>query len=110
MNIKEKGQQPESRNPNFKSSCKDTKSIKQKTIVYNAFNSDIPKTMLQVSEETNIRRANICRYVAEFRKQDNIQLLQKGICPISIHRAGFYTTNTELFINVNQQLRMFDNE
>ena len=49
--------------------------------------------MLMVSNETGIYRANICRYIAELRRQERIELVKKGICPISKHRAGFYTTN-----------------
>ena len=56
-----------------------------------------PKTMLMVSIETGILRANICRYVAEWEKESRICIVRKGICPISKHRAGFYTTNPELF-------------
>lgn len=56
-----------------------------------------PKTMLAVSVETGILRANICRYVAEWKKENKIKLVKIGICPISKHRAGFYTTNQELF-------------
>lgn len=56
-----------------------------------------PGTMLMVSVETGILRANICRYIAEWEKQSCISLIWKGICPISKHRAGFYTTNPELF-------------
>jgi hypothetical protein len=56
-----------------------------------------PKTMLMVSIETGILRANICRYVAEWEKENSIKLVRKGICPISKHRAGFYTTNPQLF-------------
>jgi hypothetical protein len=56
-----------------------------------------PKTMLMVSIETGILRANICRYVAKWEKQNRIKVVRKGICPISKHRAGFYTTNPELF-------------
>jgi len=52
-----------------------------------------PKTMLMVSVETGILRANVCRYVAELQKQNRISIVRKGICPISKHRAGFYTTN-----------------
>lgn len=55
-----------------------------------------PKTMLMVSVETGILRANICRYVAEWEKTNRISMVRKGICPISKHRAGFYTTNPEL--------------
>jgi hypothetical protein len=56
-----------------------------------------PKTMLMVSIETGILRANICRYVAEWEKENRICIVRKGICPISKYRAGFYTTNPELF-------------
>jgi hypothetical protein len=59
-----------------------------------------PKTMLMVSVETGILRANICRYVAEWEKQNCIKIVRKGICPISKHRAGFYTTNPELFPSI----------
>jgi len=55
-----------------------------------------PKTMLQVSVETGILRANICRYVAELRNDEQITLVRKGICPISKFRAGFYTTKEEV--------------
>jgi hypothetical protein len=56
-----------------------------------------PSTMLMVSIKTGILRANICRYVAKWEQQNCIRLVKKGICPISKHRAGFYTTNPELF-------------
>lgn len=56
-----------------------------------------PKTMLMVSIETGILRANICRFVAEWTKLNCIRVIRKGICPISKHRAGFYTTNPKLF-------------
>ena len=56
-----------------------------------------PKTMLMVSTETGILRANICRYVAKWRQSNSIELVKTGICPISKHRAGFYTTNPDLF-------------
>jgi hypothetical protein len=59
--------------------------------VFKSFSGQ-PKTMLMVSQETNILRANICRYVAELRKYNRIQIVKKGICPISKHPASFYTT------------------
>jgi hypothetical protein len=60
----------------------------QKETVYVAFNQ--PKTMLQVSVETGILRANICRYVRQLEDENKISLAYKGICPISKHKAGFY--------------------
>ena len=59
-----------------------------------------PKTMLMVAVETDILRANICRYVAEWEKENRICIVWKGICPISKHRAGFYTTNPELLPSI----------
>ena len=59
-----------------------------------------PKTMLMVSVETGILRANICRYVAKWQKRNCIEVAKKGICPISKHRAGFYTTNPDLFPSI----------
>lgn len=56
-----------------------------------------PKTMLMASVETGILRANICRYIAEWEKRNCIKIVREGICPISKHRARFYTTNPELF-------------
>ena len=57
-----------------------------------------PKTMLMVSIETGILRANICRYVAEWKKQDCIKIVRFGICPISKSTGvQFLTTNPDLF-------------
>jgi len=63
--------------------------------VYKSF-SERPKTMLQVATETNILRANLCRYIAKWKKQNKIELVKFGICPISKHRAGFYYTGKEV--------------
>lgn len=63
-----------------------------------------PSTMLMVSIETEILRANICRYVAKWQKQGSIQLLKQGTCKVSKHRAGYYTTDTNLF---TQPLKLF---
>lgn len=64
--------------------------------VFRAFAAE-PKTMLQVSFETGILRANICRYVAEWRQEGKIQVIRFGLCPITKHRAGFYSTNPDFF-------------
>lgn len=69
--------------------------------VFKAF-SEHPKTMLMVSIETGILRANICRYVAEWEKENRICIIRKGICPISKHRAGFYTTNQTIIKNLQK--------
>lgn len=84
--------------PNFshKGQGKDTQFQAQMKRVFAALYRQ-PKTMLMVSIETGILRANICRYVAEWEKENRICIVRKGICPISKHRAGFYTTSPELF-------------
>lgn len=71
--------------------------------VFGAF-SRKPSTMLMVSVETGIFRANICRYVARWQKQGSIHLMHKGLCKVSKHRAGYYTTDTSLF---TQPLTLF---
>ena len=75
---------------------KNTKFRTQLATVDHIF-SQSPKTMLQVSIESGILRANICRYVSTLRKYGNIHLVKVGICPISKHRAGFYTTELEIW-------------
>lgn len=56
-----------------------------------------PSTMLMVSIETGILRANICRYVAEWRKSKSIRVQKQGLCKVSKHRAGYYTADRNLF-------------
>lgn len=75
---------------------KDTDFQTQMKRVFIALYSQ-PKTMLMVSIETGILRANICRYIAKWEKENHIKIVRKSICPISKHRAGFYTTNPKLF-------------
>jgi hypothetical protein len=84
--------------PNFlhKRQGKDNHFQTQMKQVFAAFKSK-PSTMLMVSIETGILRANICRYVAKWQMQGCIQLLKKSVCEISKCRAGYYTTDTHLF-------------
>ena len=67
---------------------KDTHFKAQMQRVFSALYRE-PKTMLMVSIETGVLRA-------KWRKQDNIKEVKKGICNISKHRAGYFTTNPEL--------------
>lgn len=55
-----------------------------------------PSTMLMVSIETGILRANICRYVAAFQKEQALFIAFRGTCPISKHKAGFYSNRRDL--------------
>jgi hypothetical protein len=81
---------------------KDTHFQAQKQRVFTAFLRH-PKTMLMVSIETGILRANICRYVAKWEKENRICIVRKGICPISKHRAWFYTTNPAIAKSLKHQ-------
>lgn len=64
-------------------------------------------TMKTIAIKLDIDRANICRYVATLRKSNRIQIVKKGICPITkTGGVGFYTTNPEYFI-VSNQLDLF---
>ena len=60
------------------------------------------KTMLEVSKETCIYRANICRYVRILKKAGLIFFVFKNRCRITNHLAGFYTTNKSL-VNAHDQ-------
>jgi hypothetical protein len=89
----------------FNKRSKDKHFRNQYQTVYQSFLSS-PKTMLQVKFETGVMRESICRYVATMRKEDNIQMVRKGKCPISKRNGvGFYTTNKKLFNH--QQLTLF---
>ena len=90
-------------NPQHKRQSKNKHFQAQMKKVFEAFYSQ-PKTMLMVSIETGILRANICRYVAKWQKQGSIHLLKQGLCKVSKHRAGYYTTDTNLF---TQPLKLF---
>jgi len=74
---------------------KDKDFQSQMKVVFQAFHIS-PKTMLMVSVETGILRANICRFIAKWRKKECITELRKGICPISKENGvKFFTTNPE---------------
>lgn len=80
----------------------------QYQIVYQSF-KEHPKTMLDVSLETGILRANICRYVAEMEDKGLIQLLYKTVDEHTKFTAGYYTTDKEFFNQVDhQQLKLFE--
>ena len=69
-----------------------------------------PMTMYEVALTTGIERANVCRYVAELRKNNNIAVVRLGICPITRHdRVQFLTTNPALFPQKTQLGLSFDN-
>lgn len=82
----------------------------QYQIVYQSF-KERPKTMLDVSLETGILRANICRYVAEMEDKGLIQLLYKMEDEHTRFTAGYYTTDKDLFRKEDsQQLNSWEGE
>lgn len=86
---------------------KDTKLSTQKQVVYQSF-KERPKTMLDVSLETGILRANVCRYVAMLEEERRIQLLYKVEDEHTGAKAGYYTTDKALFRKEDsQQLTLF---
>ncbi len=56
-----------------------------------------PKTMLDVSLETGILRANICRYVANLRKAGLIQVHHLGKDIHTRMTCAYLTTDAALF-------------
>jgi hypothetical protein len=68
----------------------------QSRIVFEALKKR-PATMLMISNITGVDRANICRYVASFRKSNRIAVVTVKPCAITKHRAGYYTTDENLF-------------
>jgi len=66
-----------------------------------------PQTMLQVSVKTGILRANICRYIRTLRKHKQVAVTNVGKCPISKHKAQYFTTDKALF-PTDPQTKMFE--
>lgn len=87
---------------------KDREFQAQYQTVYQSF-KERPKTMLDVSLETEILRANICRYVADMDDKELIECLYKAKDKHTNFTAGYYTTDKELFNQVgNRQLKLFE--
>lgn len=49
-----------------------------------------PATMLMLSVQTEILRANICRYIAQLQEEGKVIIHHKGYCQISKHKASYY--------------------
>lgn len=49
-----------------------------------------PKTMLMVSHDTGVERANICRYVNKMRDTGQLEIVKRGLCEVTGCRAMFY--------------------
>jgi ribosomal protein S17E len=66
-----------------------------------------PQTMLQVSVKSGILRANICRYIRTLRKRKQVAVTKVDKCPLSNHKAQFFTTDKALF-PADPQTTMFE--
>ena len=60
-----------------------------------------PKTMLELSKMIGIERANICRRIADLEKENKVFLIGYGVCSISKHRAGIYTSDKKKANQIN---------
>jgi DNA-binding transcriptional regulator LsrR (DeoR family) len=79
----------------------------QKIRVYKALLIE-PMTMLEISNYTNIYRANICRYISEMEETGIVCLVTKRKCTISGHPfVGEYTADKGLFPLDNQLIMNF---
>lgn len=72
--------------------------------ILSAFTS--PKTMLMAARETGVERANVCRYVDSAIKQGTLFLIRYGLCAVSSHRAGYYSTDKRL-LRMPLQMELF---
>lgn len=94
----------------FNSHDKGNEFRSQYQTVYQSF-TERPKTMFPIEKKTNIVRTNICTFVAMMKEKKIIQSLYKVDCPTSSYRAGFYTTNEDLFVSSQPlQLSLFSKE
>jgi hypothetical protein len=77
----------------------------QMKIVFAAFRK-APKTMYMASVETGIERANICRYVAKWKRSQKLVIVKNDFCEISKYRADYYTTAPDLFTKITPKGQM----
>jgi len=82
---------------------KDTHFQAQKQIVFSYLLTHT-STMKMVEVATGIDRANICRFFAEFRKENSIYTGRPGICGITKFRAIYYTTRSHCSVIENIKL------
>lgn len=84
------------------------KQASQMQRVYDCF-AERPRTMLDVSIATGILQANICRYVAKWRKAGMIQVHHLAKDVHTRMMCAYLTTDTALFNQpMFNQLNLFD--
>ena len=61
-----------------------------------------PKTRMEAANDVGIDRANVCWFVRDFRKRDQVAVVKKGICPITKYPGvEFLTTDPEMVKKIN---------
>jgi|AntRauTorcE11897_2_1112592.scaffolds.fasta_scaffold00064_38 hypothetical protein len=68
-----------------------------------------PKTRLQVANECNILRGNVCYFVRDLKRRKQIAVIKTGKDPITKHKAEFLSTDKDLF-PPEMQTKMFEGE
>ncbi len=84
---------------------KDKHFTAQLQATYNGF-YEKPQTMKELSVQSCIDRANICRYCKVFRLQNTLYVISKKYCSITKHLANVYSTNKK-YKPHKQQLELF---
>ena len=77
--------------------CKDNENeyfIQEQTVFISL--KECPKTMKMVEVETGIDRANICRYIHNFREQGRVHVHHIGTCPITNYRKVSFWEKGEI--------------
>lgn len=66
--------------------------LSQKQRVFKSL-SERPQTRLMVANNTNTPLQNVCRYIADFRKDRAVFVVRTDRCPVSGMKAEFISTN-----------------
>lgn len=105
--MRQKKESPAGKQGQSEVQVKDKDFKAQMQIVYQSF-FERPKTMLDVSLETGILRANICWYAKEWRKTGKIKEIYKGLDKNTKCMASYLSTDKRLFISIDSQLSLFE--
>ena len=106
--MKEKTKASGEANILLESESKDTKHLADYKRTYEYFLQK-PATMFQCEVDTGIPRPYVCWYVRLFRKNNDIQIVRHGRCPISKYDGvQFLSTDKKLFNQQVKQPSLFD--
>lgn len=67
-----------------------------------------PYSMRELSVLLDEERSNICWYMRDLRKRNEVQVHHKGTCSTTKQLVNYYTCDTNLFKTDSQQLNLFD--